>query len=318
MQNSSFAMPGLLGNPDSGPESWGMRILAAAWLVLLLAGCQQQRVSVEPAPAPPSPPPPPPAARPVEVPAPPPPTRGEVTNPFLRQGPKERNVVILALADSPSGKGVTPEFRSGTEEVFLRLGLEGVDESATLRTLWTPAGQSPIVDSAMVGGQEEVFSIARPEPGEYTVVVELDGEPVARTNFTVGSAAPAPATDEPPRPRPAAGDSPLDYAVLTEDYQEGEPSDRFPQSSVGIYLIIGTSKLPPGTPIKTVWTATSVPELRPGELVDASEVSSPADQEEDCLFTFAPPEDGFLAGEYAVQVYVGKRPVETIPFEIVP
>ncbi len=251
---------------------------------------------------------------PAELPTPP--VRPAAVDPFSRGGrpspqapalPKDAFVELLALSDDPEEQLIKTRFAATTSEIHLTVKTGKVEAGKTLKTIWFPTADPDqrTVDSAVTSEQAETFSLAQPSQGwfdgDYTVQVEVAGEVLGETTFTIEA--------------PEVVENPLEYAVLTVDLSTIEAAERLTDDLENIHLVVGSGSLEPGTPIRAVWRARSVPEFDPDEIVNSLTVEA-AGPDKDVLFSFKPPRGGYHAGSYSVTLFVDRDQVQILDFSI--
>ena len=141
--------------------------------LLVLSGCKKEE--------PPPPPPPPPVT---QAPAPPPPPPFKVT------------IVELGNGIQPDNTVQTASTTFGPKDtIYLTVASEGIAPQAVLATRWTfgPKDvlvheESKTVSPPSAKPMHTEFHIAKPSgwpPGDYKVVLTVDGQPSQTKTFTV-------------------------------------------------------------------------------------------------------------------------------------
>ena len=241
-----------------------------------------------------------------------------VTNPFNRgggrpaMGNKDPWVELLALTtDEDTPDGVQQTFSPQAGEIFVRIKPHLTEANQTLRgacySLADPSTKSS--DGVALGEGEQDVVLSFEPPGETWVVgshrleVTYKEEIIGQLDFRV----------EGEQPEPDAHS--FSRLLLTlEPTGKAQAQERFSVRDGAIYLVVGSSKLEPGTKIHSVWSAVKVPGLGEGEIVDRS--TAEAEKGRDNLFTFKPPKKGFLVGSYRVEVYKARDREAILDFEI--
>ncbi|MGE0495783.1 MAG: hypothetical protein AB7S38_41645 [Vulcanimicrobiota bacterium] len=302
-----------------------MRWIAVCLCVLLAVGCQEQprvELSSTPTVVETTPPPEPATPTPEETvaveptPFKPPVGRPVAVNPFARgkdqpkpksKLAKDASVDLVALSDSEDRQETKDYFGADTEEIFLTVQTHHVEPGQVLRTTWFPTAnpKAKMLDSASTSEENPTFSVRRPKngwfDGEYTVHVEVAGEVLGATTFTIVGH--------------SSSENPLDYARLTTDLQGQKQQSSFSADTKTIHLVVGTSGVREGTPVRAVWRADKVTDFEPEEVVSTVTVDS-SGAKEDCLFTFAPPTGGYHPGRYSVELFVDRQAAQKINFSI--
>ncbi|MCA9790948.1 MAG: hypothetical protein KC910_04105 [Candidatus Eremiobacteraeota bacterium] len=305
-----------------------MRWIAVCLCILLVVGCQEQpgvELSSTPTVVEESPTShespvveatPTPAETVAADPTPfrPPVGRPPAANPFARgkdparpKSSKDASVDLVALSDDEDKQETRDYFGPDTEEIFLRVKTHHVEPGQVLRTTWFPTAnpKAKMLDSASTSEENPTFSVRRPKngwfDGEYTIYVEVGGEILGATTFTIVGH--------------TSSENPLDYARLTTSLQDQKPQRSFATDTSSILLVVGTSRVREGTPVRAVWRADKVTDFEPEEVVSTVTVDS-GGAKDDCLFTFAPPTGGYHPGQYSVELFVDRQAAQKINFSI--
>jgi hypothetical protein len=116
-------------------------------------------------------------------------------------------------------------------------------------------------------------------------------------------------------PSPSPSPEKLIAAVLARE-PGGEPVDFFTTETPDIYLRWQGQALPADTKIRCVWIAQNVGSAAPANY-HVDEATTTANELQTAgIFTLSKPKAGWPEGEYRVEIYVGTRLVETLPFTI--
>lgn len=299
-----------------------MRIAGLAFL--LLAGCERPREAVTPTPESPR--------TPVAVATPEPLLTPEeraprLADPFHMGTPTPETAAPLkaqggvtnpVFSTDEGGLQATQEFPADTQEIFLSFDLEAPRKAGTLKSVWT-AGEHRSVDSLSVrpGSQHLTVSGLRPPAGwpvgPAQVELQLGPKPIATFEFVVATAStPLPLAVPPP-----PSDARVPSIVLTDDEDGSELKQAFPAGTGKLYVKVENGQLPSGIPVDAVWKAVQVRGLSAGQVIKQSRSPATGNADEVLQFGVIVPNGGsLLAGEYSVDVAVGRETIWTCPFQV--
>lgn len=225
-------------------------------------------------------------------------------------------IKAYVLSSSPDGSART-SFPKSTESVYLTLTPEEMSDRLELVAIYRNALKEDEAFSAPVSSsgppRRRTFRLTAPEngwaAGPYLVIVKPanSSQELALARFEIEKDdAKSTPTFEPP-----------EYVSLSRSVDEPSSSSVFSADDRQVYLRVSSEGVPSSSNVRSVWSAVEVEKLTPGELVAVSEVPAPGD-EQDALFTFAPPKGGFLPGSYRVDIYFDQQQVGTQAFFIQP
>ena len=229
--------------------------------------------------------------------------------------PTGAEVKALIYSSSADGDSMT-RFPHSTSAVYLTVTPQKVSDKLELVASYRSAlnENEPFSEPVQSSGppRRRVFRLTPPEkgwsPGPYQVVVKPAGSDQVLTlsRFEV----------EKPGVAPARSFAAPAYLDLLKEVGAEAGTAVFDQTDEQVLLQVDSSKVPPTSRVRAVWSAVEVEELTPGELIAATELA--VDPNADALFKFDPPKDGFLPGSYRVDVYFDQQKVGSQAFFIQP
>ena len=238
----------------------------------------------------------------------------EAAAPLQAQGGVTNPVFSL----DEGGLQATQEFPADTQEIFLSFDLEAPRKPGTLKSVWQ-AGDHRSADSLTLrpGPQHLTVSGLRPPSGwpvgPAQVELQLGAKPLATFEFTVTTAS----TPLPMPVPPAPSDARVPSIILTDQEEGTELKQTFPAGTGTLYVKVANGQLPGGIPVDAVWKAVQVRGLSAGQVIKQSRSPATGNAEDVLQFgVLAPTGGSLLAGEYSVDVAVGREIIWTCPFRV--
>lgn len=205
----------------------------------------------------------------------------------------------VVLTDDPEQPVDAELFSPETHGLDLIVSLHASSRRTDFTVDWSLDGE-PLAEPQSVSiapGERQVsFHLDRPSNGwpekkSVQVTVRIEDGILYRRSFRF---APEAGAHQLPKPR---------YIRLQDDINATKTRLTYNASKHDtIFLIVDTSQLQPGTPVRAIWSARSVDKLQSGELVGETTVEAPQ-PDEDALFLFRAPKSGYLPGAYQVDLY---------------
>lgn len=220
------------------------------------------------------------------------------------------------FSETPSG-GARTLFSPATESIYLTATPEGLDDKVELVAEYRSVRDENEGFSAPVESsgppRRRVFRLTPPKtgwvPGPYQVIFKVkDGDQVVTVERFEIADPKTKIPDSMPQP---------EYLDLVPDLEAMEHHTSFQSNDGKILLRVSAPELPPGTPIRTVWSAVEADKLTSGELIAVSSQSAPVPGR-DAVFTYEAPPRGFHPGTYQVEVYFDQVPAGSQAFFIEP
>ncbi|MCA9790735.1 MAG: hypothetical protein KC910_03040 [Candidatus Eremiobacteraeota bacterium] len=259
-------------------------LLTLTGLLLWLAGCGQTPSREVASPSPQVTPAAPEARPTPEAPAP---------------GSSMSRLRSVVLTDDPEQPIDAEVFSPETHGLDLIVSLHPSSRRTDFTAEWTQGGE-PVTEpeaASVAPGQRQIrFHLDRPPAGwpekkSLQVTLRIEDGILYRRSFRFASEAGA---HRLPKPR---------YIRLQDDINASKTRLTYNSTrNDTIFLIVDTSQLEPGTPVRAIWSARSVDKLESGELVGETTVEAPQ-PDEDALFLFRAPTNGYLPGAYQVDIY---------------
>lgn len=214
---------------------------------------------------------------------------------------------LVGLAATSNPGELQRVLEGNPEKVFLRVSCATLKVGTEVRARWLLQAdeENPTMQTTQVekGDATLQFVLDRPEEGwawgGYQVSLHSGGREHVKLDFVL----------EPPPDQP----NPFKYLKLIEDLKTMKESDTYGTQDK-VYLLMGSSKLEAGRPLRVVWTARKAKGLAPHEWIGTSDrVVEPG---RDTYSTLKPPRKGYRPGSYYATVYYGRQWVARLPFTI--
>jgi hypothetical protein len=102
---------------------------------------------------------------------------------------------------------------------------------------------------------------------------------------------------------------------VTDQYEILKPATEFPPDTAKIFCVWKAEGILKGTSVRGVWIAVDVGNVAPPNYkIDEAEVHFPVMTEGSV--SLSKPTNGFPAGKYRLDLYIGKELAKTIPFTV--